>query len=134
MTESHFQHVEPCLDQDILILTVKLSELRDDTTTDKLRDEMVEAASTSGVKLAILDFHQTHFIASPGIRALLSFRRSFVEQGGRLIVCHLNDLIRDVLSTARLIGTTGCSPPVLFETAPDRAAGMAYLKTPRAEQ
>ncbi len=129
MAESRFQHLQHFVDQDVLVLMLTLSELSDDDTTDKLRQEMQNAVAAAGAKRVVVDLQRTSYIASPGIRALLGFRRHFVEQGGRLILCHVNDLIHDVLNTARLIGATGSSPPVLFETAPDRASGIAYLVT-----
>ena len=128
MTERRYQHLQQRMEGNVLILTMTAPELSNDDASDALRKEMVEAAATSGARCAVVDLSQVSYIASPGIRALLGFRRHFVEAGGRLILCQLNDMIRDVLNTARLIGATGSSPPVLFETAPDVAAGIAHLK------
>lgn len=134
MAEATFQHLRPCLEQDVLVLTLTMPELSTDDDTEALRHELVRAASDSSSRLAVLDFHSVTFIASPGIRALLGFRRHFIEHGGRLVLCRLGEPIRDVLNTARLIGAAGSSPPVLFETAPDLATGIAYLKAPKTNQ
>jgi len=129
MPEFRFQHLDCLLSEDVLILTVTTAELCGDDATDAVRQEMVRAACDSHAKQAVVDLKNVTYMASPGIRALLGFRRQFLDQGGRIVVCGLNQLIQDVLNTARLIGATGSSPPALFETARDVAAAIAFLRT-----
>jgi anti-anti-sigma factor len=127
MAEPQYQYVTKRLDQDVLVVTITTTELSGDEWIDAMRQELLEAVAPSVTRKVALDFKNVTYIASPGIRLLLGFRRHFQDMGGRLILCSLNSLIADVLNTARLIGPAGSSPPPLFETAPDVPAGIARL-------
>jgi len=127
MAEPEFRYLDKRLDQNVLVLTITAPELCGDELADAMRQELLAAVTPSGAQKVALDFQQVTYIASPGIRLLLGFRRHFQDMGGKLILCSLNPLITDVLNTARLINTTGSSPPALFDTAADVPAGIARL-------
>ena len=129
MAEPKFRYLTRRMDQDVLVLTITAPELNSDELTDAMRQELLQAVSPTTAPKVALDFQKVTYIASPGIRLLLGFRRHFRDMSGRLILCCLNPMIADVLNTVRLINTTSSSLPVLFETAPDVATAIARLNS-----
>ena len=127
MAAPTFQHLDTRLDQDVLVLTFTSKDLCDEDAVEAVRQELLTAVDSGDTRKAVLDFQHVTYIASPGIRLLLGFRRHFQTRGGRLVLCALAPLISDVLNTARLISAAGSTLPVLFETAPDVPAGIARL-------
>src|SRR5437588_12828303 len=98
MAEPGFRYLNKRLDQDVVGLTLTAPELCGDEMADALRLELLAAVTPSGAQKVALDFQQVTYIASPGIRLLLGFRRHFQDVGGQLILCSLNPLITDVLN------------------------------------
>src|ERR1700737_1379244 len=103
MAEPEYRYLKKHLDQNVLVLTITTPELCGDELADAMRQELLAAVTPSGAQKVAVDFQQVTYIASPGIRLLLGFRRHFQDTGGKLILCSLNPLITDVLNTARLI-------------------------------
>jgi anti-anti-sigma factor len=127
MAAPPYQHVKSRTNRDVLVLTLTAPEIGTDDLAEAVRREVLAACTAADLKKVALDFQHVHYIASPGIRFLLAVRRHFQEAGGRLVLCSLNPLTADVLNTARLINTAGSTPPCLFETADDVAAGITRL-------
>jgi anti-anti-sigma factor len=51
-------------------------------------------------KKIILDFSATEYIASAGLRVLLSFSRDFMKAGGRIALVELRQTVRKVFELA----------------------------------
>ena len=43
-----------------------------------------------------LDFEKVDYISSAGLRVLLTFQQELEEKDKSMILCHVNDIIRDV--------------------------------------
>ena len=73
----------------------------------------------------------TEFIASTGIRPLLSLNRYLHQKGGRMILVNLNTVVRETFEVTRLVSTHGSSP-VAFEVHSDvpTAVSVLYKGTP----
>ena len=69
-------------------LTVKLDGRLDTNTAPKFQEE-VEPTLT-------LDFEKVDYISSAGLRVLLTFQQELEEKDKSMILCHVNDIIRDV--------------------------------------
>lgn len=127
MTKASLPRLQKRMEQDVLVLTVTAPEFGDDESAAAVQQELLAAVTPSQPRKVALDLQNVQYIASAGIRLLLTFRRQFHGSGGRLVLCSLNGMITNVLHTARLIGTSDSSLPSLFETAPDAAAAVARL-------
>jgi len=61
-------------------------------------DERVNAFMDQGDKCILLDFSEVSFIASTGLRMLLKMAQRSKDEGGKLHICCINDVVRDVFS------------------------------------
>ena len=43
-----------------------------------------------------LDFEKVDYISSAGLRVLLTFEQELEEENKKMVLCHVNDIIRDV--------------------------------------
>jgi anti-sigma B factor antagonist len=122
MLESSFKH----LICPVVVMKITDEQLKGDTLADALRDEFLAVATGIGALYAVIDFQAVTFIASTGIRPLLSLNRLLREKGGRVILCNLSDNIREIFEVTRLVSTHG-SAPVTFEVQADVPSAIAQL-------
>ena len=54
----------------------------------------------SGAKKLLCDFSQTEYIASAGLRVLLSTAKSLQKSGGQIALCSLKPYVLEVFETA----------------------------------
>jgi anti-anti-sigma factor len=109
-----------------LVLTVLQERLQGDETAAAIRQDLLDAFERGGTGKVVVDCRAVKVISSAGIRPLLQLRQKVKEKGGRLALCGLNELVRDVLEATRLTTSAG-SAAVVFETATDVAAAVALL-------
>ena len=68
---------------------------RIDTSTAPLLQAAVDPLPPA-VNHVVLDFAKVDYISSAGLRVLLNLEQNLEETGGKLELCHVSDLIRDV--------------------------------------
>src|SRR5713226_6172022 len=107
MAEAQFQHIQSHTEQGVLALTLIDRQLRSYALADALRQEFLAAVDQAGAQKVVLDFRNSEYLTSTGIRPLLSLRRHL--QGGRLVLCNLAPMIAEVLQATRLISTSSSS-------------------------
>jgi anti-anti-sigma factor len=122
MSEEAFKHMICPL----VVVKVTEAQIRGDNLSDALRDELLAVATQTQAVYVVLDFQTVTFLGSTGIRPLLSLNRYLHTRGGRLILCNLNDNIREVFEQTRLISTGG-STHVVFEVQPDVPTAIAAV-------
>ncbi len=122
MSDAAFKHVI-C---PVVVVKVTEAQIRGDTLSDALRDEFLAVATQTQAVYVVLDFQAVTFLVSTGIRPLLSLNRYLHTRGGRLVLCNLNDNIRELFEQTRLISTVG-STHVVFEVQPDVPSAVAAL-------
>jgi anti-anti-sigma factor len=110
-----------------LVLTVEESQFHGDPLAEKVRQEFLSALADSGLNLVVIDLHKVEYISTAAFRPLLSLRRKLQDSSGRMVLCGLSDLVREVFQVLRLI-TTSRSYPATFEVQPDVPAALAFLK------
>ncbi len=64
--------------------------------------DRMKLAWAPGVRVVVLDFAEVVSIDSLGISALVAAHRTRPE-GGRIVVCCLNDYVRNVLEITRMV-------------------------------
>jgi anti-sigma B factor antagonist len=81
------------------IMRIALSGRLDVDGTQSI--EMAFTARTATVKAAVLvDLSQVDFIASIGMRLLLSNAKALAKRGGKMVLANAQPSVRDVLGTA----------------------------------
>src|SRR5207248_1012692 len=100
MAEASFKHMICPL----VVMKVTEAQIKGDTLSDTLRDEFLAVVTQVDALFAVLDFQAVTFVASTGIRPLLSLNRYLHQKGGRMILCNLNELVRETFEVTRLEG------------------------------
>ncbi len=110
----------------LVVVKVTEEQIRGDQLADSLRDEFLAIATQTGATFVVLDFQAVTFLVSTGIRPLLSLNRYLHSKGGRLVLCNLNENIRELFEQTRLISSSG-STQVVFEVQADVPSAVAAL-------
>jgi len=85
-------HIEKTQNGDVLTVTL---DGRLDTNTAPVFQQEVEPL-LNGVKKLSLECEKLNYVSSAGLRVLLTFQQVLEEQGKRMELCHINDIIHDV--------------------------------------
>ncbi|MBR3582467.1 MAG: STAS domain-containing protein [Kiritimatiellae bacterium] len=79
-------------------LTLALSGRLDTNTSPDLE----AALKLDGVDELVFDFGGVEYIASSGLRVLLSAQKAMSAKGGRMLVAHPNEMVRGVFEVTGL--------------------------------
>ena len=82
------------------ILTVRPEGRLDTTSSPALEQEL--QVIPDDVQEIVMDFADTAYVSSAGIRVLLSASQDMKERGGRLRLIHVSENIRDVFDLVGL--------------------------------
>lgn len=110
-------------DDAVLVVTINLGEVREPAVAYDLRNEMLALLKDSKCRHLVIDARNLVFIGSVGFLTFLGVRR---EVTGRIILCNLDDAIRESFAVCRLIptGDDRISP---FEVAQTPEEAIARL-------
>lgn len=64
--------------------------------------QALEHASRDQPKLVVIDLRELHFIDVAGLRVLLEAQEQTEERGGRLVLAHVRQPVRRVLTLAQM--------------------------------
>ncbi len=70
-----------------------------DAYNAKDADGAIKTLIENGIRKIICDFSQTEYIASAGLRVLLSATKSLQKLTGQLIICSLRPYVKEVFDT-----------------------------------
>lgn len=87
--------------QDDTKLTVSVIGRVDTLTSPQFEDEV--SSSLDEVCELVLDFSQTEYVSSAGLRVIVSLYKAMNAKGGKLVLCHVNHTVRDVFIATGLI-------------------------------
>lgn len=76
------------------VLNVKMEGRLDTNTSPEFQREVEPLLD--GISELALDFEKVDYISSAGLRVLLTFEQELEEQNKKMVLCHVNDIIRDV--------------------------------------
>ena len=99
----------------VLTVLVLLGEIRDSHTAYAFRDEVIAEMKQATTRDVIFDLSRVRFIGSVGFLAFLGVRRQL--SGGRIVLCHMSDSIREVFQVCRLIANSDKGAKAPFEEA-----------------
>ncbi len=81
-------------------LTVAISGRLDTTTAPELEEALKE--SMDGISELVIDFTETEYISSAGLRVLLSAQKTMNKQGS-MIVTGVNDVIMEIFEVTGFV-------------------------------
>ena len=81
-------------------LTVAISGRLDTTTAPELEETLKE--SMDGISELVIDFTETEYISSAGLRVLLSAQKTMNKQGS-MIVTGVNDVIMEIFEVTGFV-------------------------------
>ena len=81
-------------------LTVAISGRLDTTTAPELEEALKE--SMDGISELVIDFTETEYISSAGLRVLLSAQKTMNKQGS-MVVTGVNDVIMEIFEVTGFV-------------------------------
>ena len=124
---SSFRHVNVSETENVVVLTLQLQRIDSYETAEAMGGELVAAVRGKPTPLVVLDMSQLVYMSSVGYGPLISLRAFIREAGGRLILCQLAPVVKEMFETTRLL-INPQSPKSLFEFADSREKALAMLK------
>jgi anti-anti-sigma factor len=103
-------------------VTVDAPVGRVDSTTSAALDQRLASLIAAGERRLVVDFGGVDYISSAGLRVMLTLAKKSRDHGGRLALCGMGDLVREVFSLAGFLS--------LFTIEPGRAAAVARVAGP----
>jgi anti-sigma B factor antagonist len=73
----------------------------DSNTSQGFEDKLFQAIS-DGSKKIIVDFENLDYISSAGLRLVIKANRALLRVDGRLILCTMQNYIREIFKTTRI--------------------------------
>lgn len=110
----------------IIVLSIQKEPILGFDNGELVRNELMHALEQSCAGHVVLDLSNVRFLQSAGFRPLLSIRRYVHEtRGGRVVLCHLQPDVEEVLTMTHMINSERKGAP--FEFQPDVASAVASL-------
>jgi anti-anti-sigma factor len=126
MVHSTNRHMRAKNEQGVLVLTITDPNVREYEAVKELGQELHDAVIRSRVRKVALDFALVRFTSSVAFWPVIFLNRKLREMGGRVILCNMTPMIKQVFEQTRLL-VDSRSPTGLFEYAPDLATVIARL-------
>jgi anti-anti-sigma factor len=123
------QHISADHDRGALVLTINLRRLDDYELAEEMGRELIEAAQPQAGDV-IVDMRNVEYMASVGYGPLVSLRGRVRQSGGRLILCNLAEVIKQMFEATHLL-INPKSPHSLFEYAANLDEALTLAKSPR---
>ena len=114
---------------DVYVITPQIQNMRDANSCLEIRELVLEYARTHRLEKVLVDLSHVKFLASVGVRVLVTLLREVCELQGRIVVCGLHGELRGLLFVCSLI-TDDPNQPGPLEVASDRDDGLARLCSP----
>ncbi len=78
------------------IVIISLIGTLDTNTSPEAEVEITKSLEEGARKMAI-DLENTRYVSSAGLRIFLATAKKMMSVGGKLILCHPNDIVKDIL-------------------------------------
>lgn len=124
-----YRHITVTTQNDVLILTLELDQVKDYVLAEELRFELMHAVKLSLRRKIVVDLHKMEFMTSLACVAFLGVKAGVREHGGRLMLCNMSEFIRKVFNAKRLLSPSYYGS-VAFEEAETLEDAMQRLSEP----
>ncbi|MBI1248716.1 STAS domain-containing protein [bacterium] len=111
---------------DVYVITPQIQNMRDANSCLEIRELVLEYARAHRLEKVLVDLTHVKFLASVGVRVLVTLLREVCDLQGRIAVCGLHGELRGLLFVCSLI-TDDPNQPGPLEVASDRDDGLARL-------
>jgi anti-anti-sigma factor len=109
---------------EVVILSIGLARIKDFEVAEAIGKALISAALQKPAPKVVVDLSQLEYMSSVGYGPFLSLRAAIQDAGGRLVLCGLSPVIKQLFEATRLL-INPHSPGSLFEftdTVPAAAA------------
>jgi len=111
-----------------LVLTLSRERIESYETAEGMGSELVAAVRDKKSPRVVLDMSKLIYMSSVGYGPLISLRSYIREAGGRLVLCQLSPVVKEMFETTRLL-INPQSPKSLFEFTDSREQALAMLRS-----
>jgi anti-anti-sigma factor len=119
-----YRHITVHLEDDVLVITVDLEQVKDYIVAEELRYELVHAVRRIKTPNIVVDLSKMKFMTSLACLAFIGLKTNVREQGGRLVLCNMTEMIRKVFNAKRLLTPSQHTGNVAFEAADSLTAAL----------
>ncbi len=109
-----FKHISVREDRGVLILTIELARISTYEQAETMGRELLAAVEGRPAPQVVVDLSKLTYMSSVGYGPLITLRSRVRADGGRLILCGLSGVVKEVFEATRLLINPN-SPKSLFE-------------------
>ena len=109
-----FRHISVREDRGVLILTIELARISSYEAAEAMGRELIDAVQGKPAPRVVVDLSKLAYMSSVGYGPLITVRSRVRAEDGRLILCGLSGVVKDVFEATRLL-INPQSPKSLFE-------------------
>jgi len=107
-------------ESDVLVVTFESASGLNDFRNNALRDSLYELVQGDASPLFAVDLVKVDYLSSSGVAILVGLKRRVETKGGKIVVYHLQPIVRDLLAVMKL--------DRFFIIAEDEAKAIASLR------
>jgi len=108
-------------ESDVLYITFESASGLNDFRNNALRDSLYELVEAEGSLRFAIDLVNVDYLSSSGVAILVGLKRRVETKGGKIVIYHLQPIVRDLLSVMKL--------DQFFLIADDKAVAVASLRS-----
>jgi len=109
-----FRHISVREVSGVLILTIELQRVSSYELAEAMGRELIDAVRGRPAPKVVVDLGKLEYMSSVGYGPLISLRGGVREMGGRLVLCQLSGVVKEMFEATRLL-INPQSPKSLFE-------------------
>jgi anti-sigma B factor antagonist len=110
----NLKHISAREDRGVLILTVELARISSYEQAETIGRELLAAVEGRQSAKVVVDLSKLTYMSSVGYGPLITLRSRVRADGGRLVLCGLSGVVKEVFEATRLLINPN-SPKSLFE-------------------
>src|SRR4051794_7890486 len=100
---ANYQHIAAREQDGVLIITVAVARLSSYELAEAFGRELLDAVSGKAAPKVVVDLSKLTYLSSVGYGPLITLRSRVRESGGRLILCGLSGVVKEVFEATRLL-------------------------------
>ena len=127
MTSSS-RHISVREDGGVLILTIELQRISTYELSEAIGRELIEAVKGLESPKVVVNLGKVEYMSSVGYGPLITLRSRVRDSGGRLILCRLSGVVKEMFEATRLL-INPSSPKSLFEFTDSLDDAVALART-----
>ena len=123
---ANYQNIAAHEQDGVLVITVAVARLSSYELAEAMGSELLDAVSGKTAPKVVVDLSKLTYLSSVGYGPLITLRSRVRESGGRLILCGLSGVVKEVFEATRLL-INPHSPKSLFEFTETLDEAVAQL-------